>query len=138
MRMETPISRVRGLGSARSGAQHWWLERLTSVSTLLLFVWFIVSLVRLPRLDHEMLTLWMSAPLVAVPMLLLVVSTFWHLKLGLQVFIEDYVHDEGNKMFWITVLNFTTTFGAALPLYSVLSIAFGGAPAPAEGGAGRS
>ena len=126
MRMETPIARVRGLGSARSGAHHWWLERLTSVSTLLLFVWFVVSLLRLPSLDHSAVTEWLSAPLGAVPMLLLIVSTFWHLKLGLQVVIEDYVHEEGMKFFSITVLNFFTIAVGALAFFAVLRIAFGG------------
>ena len=126
MRMETPIARVRGLGSARSGAHHWWLERLTSVSTLLLFVWFVVSLLRLPSLEHSAVTEWLSAPLGAVPMLLLIVSTFWHLKLGLQVVIEDYVHEEGMKFFSITLLNFFTIALGALAFFAVLRIAFGG------------
>ena len=126
MRMETPIGRVRGLGSARSGAHHWWLERLTSVSTLLLFVWFVVSLVRMPSLDHGTVVEWLAEPLVAVPMLLLIVSTFWHLKLGLQVVIEDYVHEEGVKFFSITLLNFFTIALGALAFFSVLKIAFGG------------
>jgi len=126
MRMETPIARVRGLGSARSGAHHWWLERLTSVSTLLLFVWFVVSLLRLPSLDHSAVTEWLAAPLGAVPMLLLIVSTFWHLKLGLQVVIEDYVHEEGMKFFSITLLNFFTIAVGALAFFAVLRIAFGG------------
>ena len=126
MRMETPLARVRGLGSARSGAHHWWLERLTSVSTLLLFVWLIVSILRLPNLDHATVVEWLRSPLAAVPMLLLIVSTFWHLKLGLQVVIEDYVHEEGSKLFSITVLNFLTIAGAALAFFAVLKIAFGG------------
>jgi succinate dehydrogenase / fumarate reductase, membrane anchor subunit len=126
MRMETPIGRVRGLGSARSGAHHWWLERLTSVSTLLLFVWFAVSLLRMPSLDHQAVVEWLADPLVAVPMLLLIVSTFWHLKLGLQVVIEDYVHEEGWKFFSITLLNLLTVALGALAVFSVLKIAFGG------------
>lgn len=126
MSMETPLSRVRGLGSAKSGARHWWLERLTSVSTLILFVWFIVSLLRLPSLDHDIVTSWLAAPLVAVPMLLLIVSTFWHLKLGLQVVIEDYVHEDGLRLFSITLLNFFAIALGALAFFSVLKIAFGG------------
>ena len=126
MRMETPIGRVRGLGSAKSGAHHWWLERLTSVSTLLLFIWFLVSLLRLPNLGHEVVVEWLRSPLAAVPMLLLIVSTFWHLKLGMQVVIEDYVHEEGNKFFVIILLNFFTIAGAALAFFAVLKIAFGG------------
>ena len=130
MRMETPIARVRGLGSARSGARNWWLERVTSIATFLLFVWLIVSLVRLPSLGHEAVADWLSAPLVAVPMLLLVASTFWHLKLGLQVIVEDYVHEEGTKLFSLLLLNFFVIAGAALAIFSVLRIAF----APEVGG----
>ncbi|WP_410001589.1 succinate dehydrogenase, hydrophobic membrane anchor protein [Sphingosinicella rhizophila] len=124
--METPIARVRGLGSARSGAHHWWLERLTSISTLVLFVWLLMSLLRLPSLDHQAVTTWLASPVAAVPMLLLIVSTFWHLKLGLQVVIEDYVHEDGWKLFSITLLNFLTIAGGALAFFSVLKIAFGG------------
>lgn len=126
MRMETPLGRVRGLGSARSGAHHWWLERLTSVSTLLLFIWFLVSLLRLPALEHQNVVEWLSSPLAAVPMLLLIASTFWHLKLGMQVVIEDYMHEEGSKLFAITILNFLTIAGAASAFFAVLKIAFGG------------
>jgi succinate dehydrogenase / fumarate reductase membrane anchor subunit len=124
MRMGTPIARVRGLGSARSGAHHWWLERLTSVSTLILFVWLLVSLLRLPSLDHETVTGWLASPLAAVPMLLLIVSTFWHLKLGMQVVIEDYVHEEGLKLFSIVLLNFFAIALGATAFFSVLKIAF--------------
>ncbi len=129
MRMETPIGRVRGLGSAKSGAHHWWLERLTSISTLVLFVWFLASILRLPTLDHKAVVEWLESPIVAVPMLLLIVSTFWHLKLGLQVVIEDYVHEGGLKLFSITLLNFFVIALGALAFYSVLKIAFGGGAA---------
>jgi succinate dehydrogenase / fumarate reductase membrane anchor subunit len=124
--METPLGRVRGLGSARSGAHHWWLERLTSISTFVLFVWLIVSLLRLPALDHSTVTTWLASPLAAVPMVLLLVSTFWHLRLGLQVVVEDYVHEEGAKLFWIVLINFFAIAGAAFGLFAVLKIAFTG------------
>jgi succinate dehydrogenase / fumarate reductase membrane anchor subunit len=130
MRTQTPIARVRGLGSARSGAHHWWLERLTSVSTLLLFIWLIASLLRLPALDQGSVVAWLASPLAAVPMLLLIVSTFWHLKLGLQVVVEDYVHEEGLRLFSIVLLNFFTIAGAALAIFALLKIAFGGEAAP--------
>ena len=127
--METPLGRVRGLGSARHGAHHWWLERLTSVSTLILFVWFIVSLARLPELERSTVVEWLSAPLAAVPMALLIVSTFWHAKLGLIVVIEDYVHEEGSRLFWVTIVNFLAILGAALALFAVLKIALSGSAA---------
>ena len=120
------IGRVRGLGSAKSGAHHWWLERLTSVSTFLLTVWLLVALLRLPTLDHETIIGWLQSPLAAVPMLLFIVSTFWHSKLGLQVVIEDYVHEEGWKFFSITLLNFFIVALGATAFFSVLKIAFTG------------
>ncbi|MGH8937862.1 MAG: succinate dehydrogenase, hydrophobic membrane anchor protein [Actinomycetes bacterium] len=126
MTTQTPIARVRGLGSARSGAHHWWLERLTSVSTLLLFVWLAVALLRLPDLEHRTVAMWLASPLAAVPMLLLIVSTFWHLKLGLQVVIEDYVHEEGLRLFSVVLLNFLAIAGAALAVFAILKVALGG------------
>ena len=128
MTMETPLARVRGLGSAREGGHHWWIERLTSVSTLLLFIWLLVSLLRLPAVDYRTVNEWLESPLAAVPMLLLILSTFWHLKLGMQVVIEDYVHEEGWKLFTLVILNFFTILLAALAIFAVLKIAFGGAP----------
>jgi succinate dehydrogenase / fumarate reductase membrane anchor subunit len=125
MTMETPLAQVRGLGSAREGGHHWWIERLTSVSTLLLFVWLLVSLLRLPALDYRTITEWLQSPLAAVPMLLLILSTFWHLKLGMQVAIEDYVHEEGWKFLSILLLNFATVIGGAFALFAVLKIALG-------------
>ena len=126
-RMKTPLGRVRGLGSARSGATHWWHERLTSVASLILLVWFFVSLLRLPDFSHQTLTEWLAAPLAAVPMLLLIVSVFWHLSSGLRVVVEDYVHEEGGKLFWLVAINFASLFGDALGIFAVLKIAFGGA-----------
>jgi succinate dehydrogenase / fumarate reductase membrane anchor subunit len=125
MTMETPLARVRGLGSAHEGGHHWWVERLTSVATLLLFVWLLVSLLRLPALDYRTVNEWLQSPLAAVPMLLLILSTFRHLKMGMQVVIEDYVHEEGWKFLSILLLNFSAVIGAAFALFAVLKIALG-------------
>jgi succinate dehydrogenase / fumarate reductase membrane anchor subunit len=129
MSMETPLGRVRGLGASGEGAHHWWQERLTSIAVFLLSVWLIVSLLRLPALDHRTVTEWLAEPLAAVPMLLLIFVTFWHSKLGLQVVVEDYVHEEGDKLFWIVLINFLAVLGGALAMFSVLKIAFAGDPA---------
>jgi succinate dehydrogenase / fumarate reductase membrane anchor subunit len=126
MTSETPLGQVRGLGSAHTGAHHWGMERATSVATLLLFVWLAVSLWRLPSLDHQTVADWLHSPLAAVPMLLLVVAMFWHLKMGLVVVVEDYVHEEGSKLLWIMIINFAAIFAGALALFSVLKIAFSG------------
>ena len=122
----TSEAQTRGTGSAREGAHHWFTERLTALSTLLLFVWFGVSLLRLPDYGHGSMTEWLSMPSAAVPMLLLIVSTFWHLKLGMQVIVEDYVHDEGSRLFWIVLINFAAILGAAFSLFFLLKIALGG------------
>ena len=122
----SPIGRVRGLGSSKRGALNWYHERLSSVATLLLFVWFIVSLIRLPSLSHASVTEWLASPLSAVPMVLLISTTFWHAKDGLRVIVEDYVHDEGGKFFWLTVLNLLFVLGGGLAIFSVLKIAFSG------------
>jgi succinate dehydrogenase / fumarate reductase, membrane anchor subunit len=127
MRMETPIGRVRGLGSAKHGAENWYHERLSSVATLVLFVWFAVSLIRLPSFDRATVVEWLSSPFAAVPMVLLIYTTFWHAKDGLRVVVEDYVHEEGAKFFWLTLLNFAFILGGALAIFSVLAIAFGNA-----------
>lgn len=126
MRMGTPIGRVRGLGSSKQGALNWYNERLSSVATLLLFIWFIVSLIRLPRLDYKMLTEWLSSPLAAVPMVLLIYTTFWHAKDGLRVVVEDYVHEEGAKFFWLALVNFLFILGGGLAIFAVLKIALTG------------
>jgi succinate dehydrogenase / fumarate reductase membrane anchor subunit len=125
----TGIGRVRGLGSAKHGSMHWWRQRVTAVSNLLLVTWFLVSLFRLPSLDHETVTAWIGQPLVAVPLVLLTISVFYHFRLGLQVVVEDYIHEEAGKVFFILLLNFYAIAGAALAIFSILKIAFGGVPA---------
>ena len=124
--LATPLARVRGLGPAHEGAEHWWQERTSGIAALLLYLWLGVSLLRLPALDHATLSEWLAAPSAAVPMLLLVGVTFWHARMGLQVVVEDYVHDEGSKLFWILAIRFAAVLGAALAAFAVLKIALGG------------
>jgi succinate dehydrogenase / fumarate reductase, membrane anchor subunit len=125
----TGLGRVRGLGSARTGTHHWWMQRVTAAANLILMLWFVVSIVRSPIVDHQAVVLWLKSPLVAVPLILLVVSVFWHLRLGLQTFIEDYVHQEGNKIAVLLLLNAYAFICGALCVFSILKIAFGGVAA---------
>ena len=108
---------------AQDAAHHWGLERMLSVATLLLFVWFLVSLWRLPALDQQSVAEWLRNPLATVPMLFLIVSTFWHLRLGLVVVVEDYVHEAGNRFACVLVINLLSLFAAGLAIVSVLKIA---------------
>ncbi len=125
----TELGRVRGLGSAKEGAHHWIGQRLTAIANLLLMLWFIGSLLLLPALDYQTVTAWLSSPLAAVPMILLLASTCWHLRLGLQVFIEDYVHEASGKLPLLILLNFYAIGAAALGTFAVLKLAFTGAAA---------
>ena len=122
----TRIGHVRGLGSAKEGAHHWLLQRVTAVGNLVLVAWLIISLVRLPSYEYELVLGWLSSPLVAVPMMLMLVSIFWHLRLGLQVLIEDYIQDEGLKFGLLLLLNFYAIGGAAFGIFAVASAALTG------------
>jgi succinate dehydrogenase / fumarate reductase membrane anchor subunit len=122
----TSIGRVRGFGAAHHGTQHWWRQRLTAGSNLLLLTWLGVSLLRLPLSNYRALALWLSSPWASVPLILAIISLFYHLRLGLQVVIEDYQHDF-NRVVAIVALNFYAIGGAALAIYAVLRVAFTGA-----------
>ena len=123
----TSIGRVRGLGSAHSGAHHWLMQRFTAIGNLLLTVWLGVSLLLLPDFRFGTVTDWISAPVPATAMALLIISTFWHARLGLQVVIEDYVHDHANKFAVITALNLVVFAGAGFGLFCVVRLALGAA-----------
>ena len=123
----TPLGKVRGLGSAREGGEHWLTERVTSIALLLLSVWLIASLLFLPSLDRRTLAEWLAAPSGAVPMALFVVTGFIHALDGMKVVVDDYVHDEGNRFALNTLLLFLAVGGASLALFALGRIAFGGA-----------
>ncbi len=124
----TDLGRVRGLGSAKHGSHHWIMQRITAVGNLILVLWFLITLALMPSYDHETMVTWLSSPFVAVPMILLLVSVFWHLRMGLQVLIEDYT-DGGTRIFLLMLLNFYAVGGAALGIFAVAKIAFTGAAA---------
>lgn len=126
MSMETPLAKVRGLGSSGHGGAEWWQVRLNSVALLLLSVWLVASLLRLPQLDYATMTEWLRDPLAAAPMLLLIVTTFWHIQHGLREIIDDYAHTEGGRVLWITLLAFFVYGGGVFAAFCVLKIALGG------------
>jgi succinate dehydrogenase / fumarate reductase membrane anchor subunit len=121
----TPLGRVRGLGSAHHGGEHWLGERVTSIALLLLGTWLIASLLLLPKLDQRTLVEWLHAPSGAVPMALLIVTAFRHALDGMKVIVDDYVHDEGRRFAVNTLLLFLAVGGGALALFALARIAFG-------------
>jgi succinate dehydrogenase / fumarate reductase membrane anchor subunit len=126
MSLRSPISRVTGLGTAKEGVGHWWSQRVTSVALVLLGLWFVASLLRMPSLSHELVTTWIAMPWNAVLLLLLIATLVRHSQLGVQVVVEDYVHHHGLKIATLLLLNFAHVVAAALALFAVLRIAFGG------------
>jgi succinate dehydrogenase membrane anchor subunit len=121
----SPLGRVRGLGSAQHGGEHWLGERVTSIALLLLGTWLIASLLLLPRIDQRTLIEWLRAPSGAVPMALLIIIGFKHALDGVKVVVDDYVHEEGRRFFWNTLLLFLAVGGGALALFALARIAFG-------------
>ncbi|CAN5567581.1 succinate dehydrogenase, hydrophobic membrane anchor protein [soil metagenome] len=124
----TELGRVRGLGSSGHGTDHWFHQRLTAGSNIFLMLWLVVSVARLPAYDYVTLVTWLSSAWAAIPMILLIVSVFWHFRLGLQVLIEDYQHGE-SRVVLMVLLNFFTVATAAIALFAILRIAFAGVPA---------
>lgn len=123
----TSIGKVRGLGSAHHGAHHWLVQRVTAVGNLVLTLWLATSFVLLPDMSHATISGWLSQPLPATAMILLVVTTFWHARLGLQVLIEDYIQETGMKFGLLTLLNLAVIGGGAFAVFSVARLALGGA-----------
>ena len=121
----TPLGKVRGLGSAREGGEHWLTERVTSIALLLLGTWLTASLLILPALDLRTVLEWLHAPSAAVPMALLIVIGFKHALDGMKVVVDDYVHEPGNNFALNTLLLFLAVGGGALALFALARIAFG-------------
>lgn len=117
MSLRTPLGHARGLGTAKEGAQHWWHQRLTALALLPLAIWFVVSLITLADATYEDVIDWLSSPIVAGLMLLLIFAMFYHLKIGLQEVIEDYVHNKGRKVASLVFVTFASiTLGLACAL----------------------
>jgi succinate dehydrogenase / fumarate reductase membrane anchor subunit len=126
MSFRTPLARARGLGSAKEGTGHWVAQRITAVALVPLCLWFVVSVLMLIHADYVTVVNWMHTPWVAVLLVLLVAAVYWHACLGLQVVIEDYVHDEWLKLGGIVLFRFIGVILAAAGIFAVLRVAFGG------------
>jgi succinate dehydrogenase / fumarate reductase membrane anchor subunit len=117
--LRSPLGRARGLGSARAGSSHWWGQRLSAVALVPLTIWFVLSLFCLLGASRAEVVAWMQSPVMVVLMLALIVATFHHLHLGLQVVIEDYVHEDGTRL---TALLAMKAICALLALACIVSV----------------
>ena len=125
MALQTSLAKVRGLGAAREGTRLWTLQRLTAVSNFLLVLWFVFSLAALPGTGYLVVRAWLAQPIPAILLILLVISVFYHARLGLQVIIEDYVEHHGAKVALLAALTLVM-FGLAVAcIVAVLAVRVG-------------
>jgi succinate dehydrogenase / fumarate reductase, membrane anchor subunit len=119
----TELGRVRGLGSAHSGAHHWWQERLSGALALIPVAFLLASLLLLPDLDYRTVREWAAQPLPALALAALLLSSLWHNRLGLRVFIEDYAHVTSNRIAILVALDVLTYAAGLYGLYALVRIA---------------
>jgi succinate dehydrogenase / fumarate reductase membrane anchor subunit len=125
MSLVTPMSRVLGLGSAKDGVEHWWRQRLTAAALLVLSAWFVVGIVMLDDASYAGIVAWLSHPVSAVLMLLMVATLCYHSHLGVQVVIEDYVHARVAKTLLLVLVTFAHFALAAAGLFALVKVALG-------------
>jgi succinate dehydrogenase / fumarate reductase membrane anchor subunit len=125
--LRSPLGAVSGLGSAKDGVHHWWLQRLTSIALLPLTIWFTVSILSLPSMDHVTVVAWMAQSWTALLLIVLVLVATYHSQLGVRVVVEDYVHTTGLKTLMLVIGTFAHALLAVAGVFAILKVAFGGA-----------
>jgi succinate dehydrogenase / fumarate reductase, membrane anchor subunit len=124
--LRNPLQRVRGLGSAREGVTHWWRQRVTAAALVLLVVWFVVTLLSVLHGSYADARALLAEPWNAVLMIAFTTTMFWHMQLGLQVVIEDYVHSRGLAVVSLVVIRFLAVLFALACALAVVRVALGG------------
>lgn len=125
MSLRTPLSRARGLGSAHEGTDHFWWQRVTALSNLVLGIFFVYSAIRLAGADHATVTTYFASPVIAALMILFIISITYHMRLGMQVIIEDYVSSDGARVLILILSIFFSVVVAAASILALLKLALG-------------
>ncbi len=125
MNLRTPLSKVKGLGSAKEGASHWWNQRLTAIALIPLALWFSFSIALIAVADFATVSAWIASPFSTVLMALAIAVGFYHGYLGLQVIIEDYVANEPLKIAMLIGVGLLAVLLATVGVVAVLKISFG-------------
>jgi len=123
--LRSQLGRVRGLGSAKEGVHHWWMQRVTAVALVPLVLWFAIAVIAHTGQDYASVHAWLASPLTFGLMVLLVGATFYHAQLGLQVVIEDYIHNEVVKLTAVLAVKFASLVLGLAAIVALLVIAFG-------------
>ncbi len=123
MSIRTPLAHVRGLGTAKDGTHHWWMQRVTSIALVPLVLWFVIALLSHARADYATLQHWLSKPVNAGLMITFLITLFYHAKLGMQVIYEDYVRPEWAMYTALLVTQFVLFVLGAISVVAVLKIA---------------
>ena len=124
--MRTPLGRVHGLGSAKTGTETFWHQRLTAIANIPLVIAGLVIVISLVGRNHAAAAQILGSPLIAILMLLFILSVTYHMRIGMQVIIEDYVHGEGRKVTMLAASTFFAVAIAAVSIFAILKLAFGG------------
>ena len=124
MKYQTPLARARGLGSAKEGSHHWWRQRVTAVALFPLTLWFAVAVSLLPTANYDEIVEWMAQPWNSVLLLAFILISIYHAMLGLQVVIEDYVHNDSLKIAGILGVRLVSAFLALASSFALLRIVF--------------
>jgi succinate dehydrogenase / fumarate reductase membrane anchor subunit len=125
MSLRSPVGKVLGLGAAKEGAEHWWMQRLSAVALVVLTLWFVFSLLSIGSLHYEAVHAWIERPVNAALLALLVVTLMYHSQMGVQVVIEDYVPHKPTKLVALIANQFVHIALAAIGLFAVLRSVFG-------------
>ena len=125
MNLQTPLGRARGLGSAKSGTKHWWAQRVTAIALIPLTISFVVAMISATGNDYNNAQQFIGNPINAILFILLIVATFHHAQLGLQVVIEDYVHNKAMEIGLLIITKGTVIVLGLSSVFAVLSITFG-------------